>query len=522
MQSKKWVYYISIMLVIILAVGISGCGSSTTSTTTTTTSTTTEQSKYGGTLRILTGGMGAGNIGIPWEIQQNGDVIYPGLDRLINIDYDGITQGLATDWVIADDGKSVTFTLRQGVKFQDGTTFDAEAEKWNLDQWMAAHQEGTETWTSVEVINEYTIRINMTEYQNSTLTGLAGGYCGPISPTAYEQNGHDWAEKNPCGTGPFKLVNINPDVGWKWERNEEYWQPGKPFLDAIEYEVFTDLNVAKMKMENGEANVLITTSGATDVKVALQDAGFVLVPYGAGGEAIGMLPDALNPDSPWSKKEVRLAADYALNKEDLASLGRGMGEPSYQVAPPGVSYYDPTLGRHYDTGKAQELLQQAGYGTGFDTVLNYTSDTFPTDFALAIQSYFADVGIRMELNLLPPAAAFGVVTQGWQNGLLGIPVQSPVNFPAEMEKMYGSHRILFVSSLTTPELQELIDQGLRTTSLEEQNQWSAQINKYMYDEAVVIPFYMSLYYAVKTPSVHDDNIGIMSYFWTPADVWLSK
>jgi peptide/nickel transport system substrate-binding protein len=524
MQNKILVFCVTVLLVSILACG--GCAAPTTPTSPTSPTTMppttppTEQPQYGGTLRILTMTTGTGIIGVPWEGTFTGEVIYPCLDRLVNIDFNGITPCLATGWVIADDGKSITFTLRQDVKFQDGTKFDAEAEKWNLDNWMAAHQEGSELWTSVEVLDLYTVRINLTEYKSTVLSGLAGGFCGPISPTAYEQNGKKWAEKNPVGTGPFKLVSLEADVGWSYVRNDDWWG-GKPYLDAIEYKCITDMNTAQMMIEKGETDVLITSSGWTEIKLALKDKGFVLIPYLGGGEALYILPDGNNPDSPWAKKEVRLAADYALDRETLAALGKGMGGPTWQIAGSMLNYYDPALKHPYDPEKARDLLAQAGYPNGFDTTLNYMAGIFPQDFAVAIQSMLKDVGINLELNSLPPNLGFEMSSKGWHNGFFGFAYQQATNFCAEMARFLGSNRFLFVSGLSTPELRDMIDEGLRARTFEEQKYFDAQVNKYLYDEAIFIPFYINLYSAVKAPYVHDDGFGL-SYFWTPGKCWLSK
>lgn len=538
MRNKMPVACITILLVGILSLGIFGCDDSSTASQTTTSSSsqsttvtssettsptpssTTQEQKYGGTLRVLTSTTGQGNIGVPWNITQTGDIIFPCIDHLIDLDFDGIDPGLATDWKIADDGTSITFTLRQGVKFQDGTDFDAAAEKWNLDKWMEAHQEGTQSWTSVEVVDTYTVRINLTEYSSWVLSSLAGGYCAPISPTAYEQNGEAWAEKNPVGTGPFKLVSMTPDVGWRYERNDGYWG-SKPYLDAIAYTSITDLNAAQMMVDKGEADIWLTGTAATDAKIAMSEKGFDLVPMIAGGEPTIMVPDANNPDSPWANRNVRVAADYAINREEIAALTKGMGEPTWQIATPNCNYYDPSLTRPYNPEKARQLLADAGYPDGFSTTLNYMSMGLPTDFAVAIQSYFKDVGIILELNMVPPNVGIQLAMTGWNNGLLSRPSPAAYNFCAELSKFYGPDRMITVSALTTPELQNLIESGIKAKTLEEQKSWDIKVNKYLFDEAVSIPFYLSLYYAIKTPDVHDDGLGY-SYYWTPGKCWLSK
>ena len=516
MQSKRLVYYISIMLVIILAVSISGCGSSTT-----TTSTTTEQSKYGGTFRQLESSSAEGIIGIPWEIRNNAGPIVPCIDHLVTVDFQGnISPELATDWEIADDGKSITFTLRQDVKFHDGTTFDAAAAKWNLDNWMAAKKDGTQTWTSIEVIDPYTVRIDLSEFRNTVFDSLSMDYCGPISPTAYEKNGKEWAEKNPVGTGPFKLVSFNPDVGWSYVRNDEYWN-GKPYLDAIECKVVLDLNVTQMMLENGEAETC-TLLGAqgTEIKIALTEKGWQLIPLESGGDPFCLWPDSANAESPWSKKEVRLAADFALNKEDISLLGKGLWIPSWQLATPTHNFYDPSLTRKYDPAKAQELLEEAGYGTGFNTTIYYDATT-PTDLVVALQSYFGDVGINADLKILAPSDAFLAVTQGWSNGVFAIPFGIKTNFLQSIEQNFAMQKMSFVSVLGAPEIQSYIDAGLSARTIEERAELSGQAVKYVFDEVLTIPLYRPDSLGVLAPYVHDAGFGNAAD-WTPELCWMSK
>jgi peptide/nickel transport system substrate-binding protein len=372
----------------------------------------------------------------------------------------------------------------------------------------------------VDVVDPYTVRINLTDYSSEVLSGLAEGYCGPISPTAYQKNGKDWAEKNPVGTGPFKLVSMTPDVGWRYERNSDYWG-SKPYLDAIEWKSVMDTNVAKMMLEKGDADLWATGTGGTDAKVTLANEGFILTQNSAGGEPTIMVPDGNNPDSPWAKLEVRLAADYAINRQDIVAMSKGMGKPTWQIATPNLNYYDPSLTRPYDPDKARQLLKEAGYPSGFTTTLNYMSVGLSNDFAVALQSYFKDVGITLELNLLPPNLAIQMAMKGWHNGLFSRPSPAAYNFCGELSKFYGPRRMITVSGLTTPELQGLLDGGLKAQTLEEQKSWNIKVNKYLFDQEVSIPFYLSLYFAIKAPYVHDEGIGY-SYYWSPGKCWLSK
>src|SRR3989304_1139692 len=118
---------------------------------------------------------------------------------------------LATDWKISSDAKTLTLSLRKGVKFHDGTDFNAAAVKWNMEKRKAAKLGDYEEVTSIAIIDDYTIQLNLSGFRNTSLVTLwfTGGQI--YSPTAYERNGKDWAMWNAVGTGPFKFVSYQKD-----------------------------------------------------------------------------------------------------------------------------------------------------------------------------------------------------------------------------------------------------------------------------------------------------------------------
>jgi ABC-type transport system substrate-binding protein len=137
----------------------------------------------------------------------------PAIETLVREDNSGrVNPWLAESWQFAPDGKSITFKLVKGVKFHDGSDFNAQAVKFNLDAVMAAKKAGTLLWISSEVVDDYTVRLNLKQFQNSILSLLAVSTLPVVSPTAYNTKGIDWVRWNPVGTGPFKFVSFSRDV----------------------------------------------------------------------------------------------------------------------------------------------------------------------------------------------------------------------------------------------------------------------------------------------------------------------
>lgn len=537
MRNKVLIICITILL--LGALILAGCSKTTTTTTNTTTTnttsptstvptttTTSEPDKYGGTLRIIGINDCVGVVGIPWQMTpMTSPVIFPTLDRIINFKSDGsIEPCLATDWVVADDGKSITFTLRQDVKFHDGTDFNAEALKWNLEYWRETRQTGTASWTTIEVLDTYTLRINLAMWQSTALSGFGEDYCGPISPTAYQQNGEEWAKTHPVGTGPFKLVSLQTGVGWKYERNDDYWG-GKPYLEAIEVQYIPDLNTIKMMLEVGQADIAWWGgSSGMEVKADLEKKGFELLSYELGGSPHVMWPDGANADSPLSNKDVRLAIDYAIDRESIAeAIGYGLFEPTYQLVSEIHPLYNPSLVRSYDPAKARQLLSDAGYES-LELTLNMEDGT-PMDWAVAVQDNLRQVNINLNINMMATPAAFQLFMTGWQNGFYVSPMSVVPDYQMGFEKWFSQKSIFNKSLLKTDELQGLIESALLARTPEEQFPLDIQCNEYVFNEVICMPTFIGRYggLGIKASYVMDDNFGmLMPNTWTPAKCWLNN
>ena len=192
---------------VIVAIALTACGSKTTNSTTTiptsVTSTSTQQTsifpststltpKYGGTLRYISGTMTL-NSGWPADPQINQVITQSMCDTLLRGDNKGnIKPWLAESYKIADDRKSITFSLRKGVKFHDQSDFNAAVAKWNLDNFIDANMQTS--WASVDVVDDYTIRVNFTQWQNTLLsTFVEPTFPGfMVSKAAFDKNGKDW------------------------------------------------------------------------------------------------------------------------------------------------------------------------------------------------------------------------------------------------------------------------------------------------------------------------------------------
>ena len=269
---------------------------------------------------------------------------------------------LAESVDINEKNPMITFHLRKGIKFHDGSDFNADAVAYNF-KWLkeVKRLQYGDKVKSIEVVDPYTVRLHLTEYNNMLIHGL--GWVFMWSKQALTTKSPDWLRANPVGTGPFKLVEWKRDDHIKWERNKDYWQKGRPYLDGIEIRYVPDPVTASQMMQTKQADMWM--GAPVKDQADLEKKGFVRN-SGYAGLPPTIFLNTTDPNKPTGKLKVREAIEYALDKPAMAkALGFGYATPLKMTAPEGEWGYDPAYkGRPYDPQKAKQLLSEAGYPNG--------------------------------------------------------------------------------------------------------------------------------------------------------------
>jgi peptide/nickel transport system substrate-binding protein len=330
--------------------------------------------KYGGNLKILAVGS-AVNLGVPWQPRAISDVLMrlPCVETLMRVDDLGLpAPSLFTSWQIAPDLKSITFKIRQGVKFHDGTDLNAEAVKYNLDlEKKTGIVASLVSVTSVDVVDPLTVRFNLSQFDASILNGLTGA--SVASPTSIQKLGETASVFNPVGTGPFKFVSFQNSVSLKYAKNNDYYMQGKPYLDGIEFLYVADANTALMAYKGGQGQYLFSATPKDAAE--LQKAGATV--DGSLSSAMGVAFDSANAGSPFANIKVRQAVCYAIDNAAIAkNLGYGFMQPTNQQFAPGTPAFNASVkGYPYNPQKAKDLLKEAGYPNGLQTAFIVSSVT---------------------------------------------------------------------------------------------------------------------------------------------------
>jgi len=326
-----------------------------------------------------------------------------------------IQPALAESWEMSKDGKTWIFHLRHGVRFHDGTPFNADAVVFNFDRQMNLknryHADGQfiywqTMWGGypgridrIKALDPYRITIHLTEPVAPFLANLAMFPFAISSPSAIRKWGADYF-KHPVGTGPFRFALWEEKERIILEANPDYWG-GAPKIERLVFQPIADDTSRRLELERGTIDFMVAPH-PDDVKTLETDPGITVLK--APGMNVAYL--AMNCQKPpFDKVSIRQAIRYAINKPRIIrELYQGLAIPAVNPMPPMMLGYAKALRDYpYDPEKAKKLLRDNGFPNGFRTALWYlpiNRDYMPEPKAVAeaIQSDLHGVGI--EANLL--------------------------------------------------------------------------------------------------------------------------
>ena len=320
------------------------------------------------------------------------DVVFNLYEGLVKPTSDGgFIPAVASDYIISDDAKTYTFTLRDGITFHDGTPVTIEDVKYSIDRYAEIQGESSAFSSlvdSVEVQDDKTLVVNLKESYSEFL---------PMMTIAIIPQSNEDPAGNPSGTGPFKYVSYTPGQNLELEKYDGYWQEGVPSLDSVEFKFIADVDTAFVELQAGTIDILkyLTSAQAEtlgdDYNIVQGSMNLVHAMY---------LNSAYEP---LSKTEVRQALCYAVDRDAINNFifgGKSHIIGSHMI-PAMSKYYEPEAETvySYDPEKAKELLADAGYADGFDLEITVPSSySQHVDSAQIIADELSQVGINVTLN----------------------------------------------------------------------------------------------------------------------------
>jgi peptide/nickel transport system substrate-binding protein len=324
-----------------------------------------------------------------------------------------IKPGLAEKWDISPDGLKYTFHLREGVKFHDGTDFNADAVVKNFQRWAKSKDEAKFAYYAsmfggfegdeghvikeVKAVDDKTVEFTLARPQAPFLKNLAMSPFAIASPAAIDKG--DFG-KNPVGTGPFKFKSWKTGDTIEIVKNDKYWNKELPKLDGVTFKVIKDNSARLNALIKGEID-LMDGLNPSDMSKVKADSKLQL--FERPSMNVGYLGFNVEK-APFNKKEVRQAINHLVNKEEIIkNFYEGTAEPAKNPMPPSIAGYDDSIQDYqYDVEKAKELLKKAGLEKGFK--MDLWAMPVPRPYmpngqkvAEALQASFKQVGIEAKI-----------------------------------------------------------------------------------------------------------------------------
>ncbi|MHC3490567.1 glutathione ABC transporter substrate-binding protein GsiB [Pectobacterium brasiliense] len=309
---------------------------------------------------------------------------------------------LADSYDVSPDGLTYTVKLHPGVKFHDGTAFNAAAVKVNLDR--ASNPDNRlkrynlfKMIEKTETVDDLTVKITLKTPFSAFVNNLAHPAAVMISPAALKQYGKDIGF-HPVGTGPYRFVTWNQTDFVKVEKFNGYWKAGLPKLDSITWRPVVDNNTRAALLQTGEAQFAYPIP-FEQAKVLEKNDKLALV---ASPSILHRYISMNVTQKPFDNPKVREALNYAINKEALIKVAfSGYATPAEGPLPSSIDYSVKYHPWPYDPAKARELLKEAGYPDGFTTTLwsshNHSTAQKVLQFT---QQQLAQVGVKVQVTAM--------------------------------------------------------------------------------------------------------------------------
>lgn len=438
--------------------------------------------------------------------------IYEGL---VSFDADmKIQPRLAESWTTSPDGLTWTFKLRSGIKYHDGTDFNAEAARQVLERLVdpkrnPANRTMWDPISEVKAVDATTLQIVTKVPHGVMLNALAHGTGGMFSPAALAKHGDKYG-LNPVGTGPYKLESFEPNQQVTLVKNEQYWGT-KPAFEKLVFKAVPDAAARISMLETGQADVISAVPAQDVARLKGNNQITVVSKPGLRTTVIGLY---LNK-APWNDVKVRQALNYAINREAIIkSQFLGMAEPLTGPLAPNTVGYVKAGEYTYDPTKAKQLLADAGWkdlqngvlvkdGQPLKLVLNTAEGQYPKDLQVveAVAAQLKQIGVDVQIQKVEAASRWDVIKVApgavkydgyiWafnpSNGDGG--TQLDANFksnanPADKATIWN------MSFYSNAAVDKALDEAARTTDVAKRTQILGEAGKTIWNEAPAIFLYV--------------------------------
>ena len=414
--------------------------------------------------------------------------LYPIYDRLLGSDPTTLEPipGLASAFEFTDP-MTLHLTLQEGVTFHDGTPFDAAAVVYNIDRATTMEDSSIKTdlasVESAEAVGDHEVIVHLNQPDSSLLGVFADRAGMMVSPTAAEQP--DFGD-HPVGTGPHRLASWNHGVTWTYERNEDYWQPGLPYLDGIEISMQADLTTRINALRSGQLDFI---DGIEPGRLAELEE--------AEGIEVSSDPTLLEHILWWNMGRpplddvrVRRAINMAIDRESLwEGTQLGTGEVAWMPVPSQHWAYDADLvpSFEYDPEAAKALLEEAGYGDGFTLTFSQGTSQEFAQRAEVLQAQLAEIGVTVEIRAEDGTAPVDTYFRNKQTDILNSSMTSRADPSLTFQTMFAADSFYNTGQYAPEGFDALLDAARAAQTTAERAAAFAALNAAAIENALWVP-----------------------------------
>lgn len=405
------------------------------------------------------------------------EIVYANLfEGLTRINRNGeVKPALAERWTVSKDKKEYTFFLQQGVRFHDGSKFDADDVVFSLNRARAEESVNAQKAlfkpiTDVKKKDAYTVAVTLSQVTGSFLFDLGWGDAVMVNSASAGKN-----KSNPVGTGPFRFKKWVKGDHIELIENKDYWGKKMALKKAV-FKIIPDPAAAMAAMMAGDIDAFANFPAPESIPQFEADPRFKVVIGSTEGETI---LSTNNAKKPFSKLKVRQAVAHALDRQAIIDGAMfGFGTPiGTHFAPHHPAYVDLTKRYEYNLDKAKNLLKQAGYPDGFNAVIKLPPPSYARRGGEIVASQLAKIGIKLEIVPVEWAQWLDQVFKNTDYDLTIVSHTEPMDIG-----IYARDKYYF--NYHNPEFQKLIAKLSKTVDTQKRYQLMAKAQKIISNDCV--------------------------------------
>src|SRR5438874_1820977 len=426
-------------------------------------------------------------------------------DTLTYLDDKGVPQPkLAVSWNHSDDFKTWTFKLRPGVKFHDGTPFNAAAYKANFDRQKDPANKCRCAFyiaavTSVEAPDELTLVYNLKDpaVNFPSLYSYANQNAAIHSPTAWKTKGDDY-NRNPVGTGPYVMKSWTAGDRMILEKNPDYWDKDKVYLDRITLKPLPDSQSRFASLQSGEVDLIWDDEyDADNIQKAQKDSKLTVHTYVGSGAAVNAVNTKV---APLDDVRVRQALVMALDRKKWSqAITNGLARPASNP------YGDGSWVKCKDDGALAEDLEKAkalikDYGKPVEFKTLFTATPRGRANGQVLQQLWKRAGANMEIEQVDQAT---IPPRAFMRQFQMTPWRI-VDFADPDTQMYANFKTgspVALANYSNPELDKLLDHARNTADTAQRIEDYCAISRLINKEAIWFWAFQNTYYAISSAKV---------------------